>query len=88
VDFPYLLYLDQTGEAVPPVSARDGVSWIRLVTDVPNAIRDLRAGALDLRAYLRTLRHIDAEAVFALDDPLPGLYELALLPYLAVKRGL
>jgi predicted ATP-grasp superfamily ATP-dependent carboligase len=88
VDFPYLLYLDQTGETVLPVTARDGVSWIRLVTDVPNAIRDLRAGALDLRGYLRTLRRVDVEAVFALDDPLPCLYELALLPYLAVKRGL
>jgi D-aspartate ligase len=88
VDFPYLLYLDQIGEAVPAVSGRDGVSWIRLVTDVPNAMRDLRAGALNLRAYLRSLRHIDTEAVFTLDDPLPSLYELALLPYLAVKRGL
>jgi D-aspartate ligase len=89
VDFPYLLYLDQTGEVLPHVgAARDGVRWIRLVTDVPNAIRDLRAGALDLRAYLRTLRHVDTEAVFTLDDPLPGLYELALLPYLAVTRGL
>jgi hypothetical protein len=26
--------------------------------------------------------------VFSLSDPLPGLYEIALLPYLAVKRGL
>ncbi len=88
VDFPYLLYLDQTGAAVPPTRAREGVSWIRLVTDVPNAVRDLRAGALDPRAYLRTLRRVDTEAVFARDDPLPGLYELALLPYLAIKRGL
>ena len=30
----------------------------------------------------------DTEAVFSLRDPLPGLYEIALLPYLAVKRGL
>jgi D-aspartate ligase len=26
--------------------------------------------------------------VFSVKDPLPGLYEIALLPYLAVKRGL
>jgi D-aspartate ligase len=88
VDFPYLLYLDQIGEDVPATSARSGVRWIRLATDIPNAVRDLRAGALDTRAYLRTLRHVDTEAVFALDDLLPGLYELALLPYLAAKRGL
>jgi predicted ATP-grasp superfamily ATP-dependent carboligase len=88
VDFPYLLYLDQLGEPVPTVRARTGVRWIRLATDVPNALRDARAGSLDTRAYLKTLRHVDTEAVFAFDDPLPGLYEIALLPYLAVKRGL
>jgi hypothetical protein len=31
---------------------------------------------------------VHTEAVFSLRDPVPGLYELALLPYLAVKRGL
>ncbi|MGZ4429734.1 MAG: carboxylate--amine ligase [Nocardioidaceae bacterium] len=88
VDFPYLLYLDQLGRSLPTVRARSGVRWIRLVTDVPNAARDIRAGAVDVRGYLRTLRGIDTEAVFSARDPLPGLYELALLPYLAVKRGL
>jgi D-aspartate ligase len=55
---------------------------------VPNAVRDLRRGALDLRKYVSSLRGIDTEAVFSLRDPLPGLYELALLPYLALRRGL
>jgi predicted ATP-grasp superfamily ATP-dependent carboligase len=88
VDFPYLLYLDQLGRTLPKVRARSGVRWIRLVTDVPNAARDIRAGTVDVRGYLRTLRGVDTEAVFSARDPLPGLYELALLPYLAVKRGL
>jgi len=38
--------------------------------------------------YLRSLRGVHAEAVFSVRDPLPGLYETVLLPYLAVKRGL
>jgi hypothetical protein len=29
----------------------------------------------------------DIESVFSLDDPLPGLAELTLLPYLFLKRG-
>jgi predicted ATP-grasp superfamily ATP-dependent carboligase len=87
-DFPYLVYLDQIGEPVLPVRTRPGVRWIRLATDVPNAAKDIRAGKARLGGYLKTLRGIDTEAVFALSDPLPGLYELALLPYLAVKRGL
>jgi D-aspartate ligase len=88
VDFPYLLYQDQLGNVVDEVHARPGVRWIRLATDVPNALRDIRAGNLRPRAYLRTLLAANTEAVFSLHDPLPGLYEITLLPYLAVKRGL
>ena len=62
--------------------------WIRLTTDVPNAVRDISARRLRARDYLRTLISVNTEAVFSIRDPLPGLYELALLPYLAVKRGL
>jgi predicted ATP-grasp superfamily ATP-dependent carboligase len=64
------------------------VHWVRLLTDLPNAARDVRAGDLRVRPYLRSLRRADTEAVFSLRDPLPGLYEIALLPYLAVRRGL
>lgn len=91
VDFPYLLYLDQTCTAPQPaeqIQARPGVSWVRLVTDLPNAIRDLRAGRLRPGGYLRSLVTADTEAVFSISDPLPALYELALLPHLAVSRGL
>ena len=88
VDFPYLLFRDQIGAPVEEAHARAGVRWIRLSTDVPNALRDIRAGRLRSRDYLRSLRGVDTEAVFSLRDPVPGLYEIALLPYLAVKRGL
>jgi D-aspartate ligase len=88
VDFPYLLYRDQVGAPVPEVDARPGVRWIRLHTDVPNAISDFRTGAQHVHEYLRSLRHVDTEAVYSVSDPLPGLYEIALLPYLAMKRGL
>jgi predicted ATP-grasp superfamily ATP-dependent carboligase len=47
----------------------------------------IRAGDFTLREYLRTLRSAHVEAVFCRDDPKPGLAEVALLPYLAVKRG-
>jgi D-aspartate ligase len=88
VDFPYLLYQDQLGNLVNEAHARPGVRWIRLATDLPNAVRDIKARRLRPRDYVPTLSSVDTEAVFSLRDPLPGLYELALLPYLAVKRGL
>jgi D-aspartate ligase len=87
VDFPYLLFCDQVGKPHPPCRAAAGVRWMRLVTDLPTAIVDIRAGRLRLADYLRSLREHDVDAVFSLEDPKPGLAEVALLPYLYVKRG-
>lgn len=88
VDFPALLHADQVGTDAPGSWARTGVRWVRLATDVPTAARELLGGRLDPRAYLRSLRSADTEAVFSRRDPVPGLAELVLLPYLAVVRGL
>jgi predicted ATP-grasp superfamily ATP-dependent carboligase len=88
VDFPYLLFRDQLGKPEDEAHARDGVRWIRLSTDIPNAMRDIFAGRLRPGDYLRSLRGVNTEAVFSIDDPLPGLCEITLLPYLALKRGL
>jgi predicted ATP-grasp superfamily ATP-dependent carboligase len=88
VDFPYLLHADQLGLAIGNgLRATPGVSWIRLATDVPTAALELARRRLHPRAYLRTVRAADVESVFSYDDPLPALAELALLPYLSVKRG-
>ena len=89
VDFPYLLYADQLGLPVPSgIEARPGISWIRLATDLPTAATELARRRLDWRAYLRSLRVFDVESVFTPDDLRPGFAELALLPYLAIKRGI
>ena len=87
VDFPYLLYADQVGEPIERCRAVPDVRWIRLATDLPTAAAELFAGTLDRRAYLRSLTTFDVEAVFSARDPLPGLMEVALLPYLAIRRG-
>jgi predicted ATP-grasp superfamily ATP-dependent carboligase len=87
VDFPYLLYADQIGESVEPTRGRAGVNWIRLVTDVPTAVVEMLGGRLDWREYFRSVKSFDVEAVFKREDPLPGIMELALIPYLSLKRG-
>jgi predicted ATP-grasp superfamily ATP-dependent carboligase len=87
VDFPYLLYADQVGEPTAGGRAQPGVRWIRLVTDLPAGLVEVAAGRLKWRKYLRSVRNFDVEAVFSTEDPLPGLVELTLIPYLAVKRG-
>ncbi len=87
VDFPYMLFTDQLGEPVKPCRAPAGVRWVRLVTDLPAGLLEILGRRLDWRAYLRSLITADTEAVFSLRDPVPGLAELALIPYLYMKRG-
>jgi len=87
VDFPYLLFADQNGESVQPCRGRAGVSWIRLLTDVPTGVLEMLGGRQDCRAYLRSLKSFHVESVLSSEDPVPGLMELALFPYLCIKRG-
>lgn len=87
VDFPYLLFLDQVGRHAEPCRARAGVRWVRTLTDVPTAIVAVLKGRLTWGGYIRSLRRLAADAVFCRDDPVPGLFEVAMVPYLALKRG-
>jgi len=87
VDFSYMLYADQMGLPVPPIRGQAGVGWVRMTTDIPAAMVAMFAGEVDLRSYVRSLMTCRVEAVFSLEDPLPGLAEVLLVPYLAVKRG-
>jgi len=87
VDFPYLLFKDQIGEPVEVCRGRPGVGWIRMITDIPTSLREIVAGRLSLRSYLKSLKDFSTESVFSGEDLMPTLMELALLPYLAVKRG-
>ena len=41
----------------------------------------------DWKSYFRSLINCNTEAVFSAGDPLPGVAEVALIPYLAIKRG-
>jgi predicted ATP-grasp superfamily ATP-dependent carboligase len=86
VDFPYLVYADQLGETLPAFRGIAGMHWVRLLTDAPTALMELRAGTLSWRAYLASLGRARVEAVFSFKDPVPWLAELALAPYLVIKR--
>jgi D-aspartate ligase len=87
VDFPYLLFLDQLGGPAAVCRSQPGVRWIRLVTDVPTCVLEMLWGRLAWREVLRSLTTFEIESVFCREDLLPGLVELALIPYLYVRRG-
>ena len=87
VDFPYLLFVDQLGGAAATCRTEPGVRWIRLVTDVPTCLVEMLAGRLGWREFLRSLATFEIESVFCREDFMPGLVELALVPYLYMRRG-
>lgn len=87
VDFSYMLYADQVGLPVAPCTGRPGLGWVRMITDVPAALMAILGGDTSLSGYFRSLVNCNTEAVFSVGDPLPGLAEVCLVPYLAVKRG-
>jgi len=87
VDFPYLLYADQMGHSFKPLRGRVGVGWIRMVTDIPSCLLGFVGGYLGWQDYKRSVQNFEVESVFSKEDLLPSLVELALLPYLAFKRG-
>ena len=86
VDFPYLLWSLFRGEQLSVVRGRPGVRWVRMSTDAPTALRLVAGRELSPGAYLRSLRGPRAEAIFARDDPVPGLAEVPLLLQVAAGR--
>jgi D-aspartate ligase len=86
VDFPYLLFADQLGYPVTRCRARAGVGWLRAVTDVPTALSDFWDGELKASAYWSSLKNTEAESVFCLEDPMPSVSEMLMLPYLIAKK--
>ena len=86
VDFPHLLWRLIKGEPLPQVCGRSGARWMRFSADLPMAIYEILAGRLSVRDYLRSLRVPLESAIFAWDDPLPGLLELPSLMTLIGKR--
>jgi D-aspartate ligase len=86
VDFTYLLWNMLRGQAVPAVSGCSGVRWVRTSADLPIAISEILRGRLSPRAYIRSLRGPIESAIFAADDPFPGLLEVPLLAYSRAMR--
>lgn len=79
VDFSYVYWQLLQGQVVEPVRVPPGKTWMRFLTDVPAALREMQLRSLTPMRYARTLlRHHDS-ATFAIDDPLPGLLDGPLL---------
>jgi predicted ATP-grasp superfamily ATP-dependent carboligase len=88
VDFPYLLWLLAAGEPVPQARGHAGERWMRLSADFPAAVQEILDGRLGIRTYVRSLFEPVESAIFAWDDPLPGLLEVPLFAVTLARRFL
>lgn len=88
VDFSYLAWRLAMGEQVSPVEGRPGVAWIHASRDAVSALQLLVDRKISVSDYARSLRMSLRPAVFALDDPLPGLVDLPVVAARLVARQL
>jgi predicted ATP-grasp superfamily ATP-dependent carboligase len=86
-DFAHMVFEDQLGREPAATSFKPGVTWVRFCTDLPVGFHGVWLKEWSLWEYLKTLRRVKVEAVFAAEDPLPSVVEWALVPYLAATRG-
>ena len=79
LDFPYMQYCDLLGLPAPtPVGPpRYGHRWVRILTDIPAGVQEVRAGITTPAAYLRSLLGKTVYSVLDWRDPLPALGDFA-----------
>src|SRR5262249_28224020 len=70
MDVARALYLDLTGQDVPPSCQREGRKWF-VESDFKSCLDYRREGSLTLRQWLRSLRGIEEAGYFAWDDLKP-----------------
>ena len=87
INLPYLLYQDMIGEKIEIPTSCKQIKWVRLTTDIPTVFLEIVKGNMKIRDYLSSMKGDKTDAVLSLHDPLPFLAEIALIPYLWVKRG-
>lgn len=87
VDMPYLLYQDMIGQEIEVPPSLKQIKWTRLTTDIPTVFLEIIKGKMRVSQYMASMRGQKVDAVLSVDDPLPFVAEVALIPYLWIKRG-
>jgi predicted ATP-grasp superfamily ATP-dependent carboligase len=86
VDFPWLQWLRLRGEQTPYTQPVAGVRWLRISTDLPTAVKEIIKGRQPFWPYVSSLLLPHERAIFARDDPMPGLLEMPLMARILVRR--
>jgi predicted ATP-grasp superfamily ATP-dependent carboligase len=79
LDLPYVAFADALGQNPPIGAMRQGVKWVRLLTDVRAATQEILTGTTTVQQYLTSLRGTTAFAGFSPSDPIPFIAEPFLM---------
>jgi len=87
LDFPYIQYCDALGqEQISMVATlRYDYHWVRLLTDIPAGLQEIRAGITTPRRYFQSHVGKTVFSVFNWHDPLPTLGDFLVALSRAVK---
>jgi D-aspartate ligase len=86
VNVSFIAYSDALGHRLTAPPQVDGPRWIYAALDVPDSLREIARGELPAREWLASLRGTRVDGMLSLDDPLPGLCELAHFGWRGVSR--
>jgi D-aspartate ligase len=88
LDFPYIHYQDLVGEPITISTPLYGRHWMRVLTDIPAGIQEMRAGTTTPLTFLRSLAGKNVYSVLDWRDPVPAAGDLgsACVRWLRAKR--
>ena len=87
VNFSSLLFMDMNRQSFRVNSFEENIKWVRMLTDIPIVISEIRKRHLRLADYFNSISGKKQFAVFSRKDPLPAVMEVLLAPYFLYKRG-
>lgn len=85
LDFPYIQYCDVLGQTPATITPQYGYHWIRLLTDIPAGLQEIRARTITPQAYLYSLAGNAVFSVFDWRDPLPALGDVGSVLSRSIK---
>ena len=87
LNLPQDLFRMLLGYTVAPVQPDLQATWTRLITDIPTIAQQTWRGGVSTWACCRQLLARPMDAVWSWRDPLPFIHEVAIAPYLWLKKG-
>ncbi len=79
LDLPYVAFANALGQNPTFGVVRQGIKWVRFLTDMRATALEICSGTLSIRQYLNSLSGPTEFAVFSPSDPMPSIAEPFLL---------